>query len=136
MVSGQRTRIFSYDIQLRSELSHSVSLELVVYLVSSQFSEFQVRRRHVMAQEPPRPVGPRGEEKARPSVRLSPFFNSSVRHACYSSINVMLEMPFTVVFIVSSSVQSIPNAARAKGQTSPLIALIAIGTAIMKQLPH
>ena len=31
----------------------------------------------------------------------------------------MLEMPFTVVFIVSSSVQSIPNAVRAKGQTSP-----------------
>ena len=41
MVSGQRTRIFSYDIQLRSELSHSVSLELVVYLVSSQLVSFK-----------------------------------------------------------------------------------------------
>jgi len=77
MVSGQRTRIFSYDIQLRSELSHSVSLELVVYLVSSQFSEFQVRRRHVMAQEPPRPVGPRGEEKARPSISVLQQFSST-----------------------------------------------------------
>jgi len=28
-------------------------------------------------------------------------------------------MSFTVVFIVSSSVQSIPNAVRAKGQSSP-----------------
>ena len=34
-------------------------------------------------------------------------------------------MPFTVVFTVSSSVQSIPNAIRAKGQSRPLIALIA-----------
>ena len=57
----------------------------------------------------------RGEEKTRPSVRPSPLFNTSVRHACYSSINAMLEMPF----IVSSSGQSIPNAVRAQGQTSP-----------------
>ena len=35
-------------------------------------------------------------------------------------------MPFTVVFIVSSSVQSIPKAIRAKGQTRPITALIAI----------
>ena len=28
-------------------------------------------------------------------------------------------MPFTVVFIVSSSVKSIPNAIRAKGKTRP-----------------
>ena len=65
------------------------------------------------------PTGGRGEEKTHPSVRPSPFFNTSVQHACYSSINVMLEMPFTVVLIVSSSVQSIPNAVRAKGQSSP-----------------
>ena len=38
----------------------------------------------------------------------------------------MLEMPFTVVFIVSSSVQSIPKAIRAKGQTRPITALMAI----------
>ena len=37
----------------------------------------------------------------------------------------MLEMSFTVVFIVSPSVQSLPNAVRAKGQTRPTIALIA-----------
>ena len=37
-------------------------------------------------------------------------------------------MLFTVVFIVSSSVQSIPNAVRAKGQTRPLIAFIAFLT--------
>jgi len=39
----------------------------------------------------------------------------------------MLEMSFTVVFIVSSSVQSIPNTVRAKGGTDqpPYIALIA-----------
>jgi len=35
-------------------------------------------------------------------------------------------MSFTVVFIVSSSVQSIPNAVRAKGQTRPLTVLIAV----------
>ena len=35
-------------------------------------------------------------------------------------------MSFTVVFIVSPSVQSIPNAVRAKSQSSPLIALIAV----------
>ena len=51
----------------------------------------------------------RGKEKTRPSVRPSPFFNTSVRHACLSLINVMLEMPFIVVFTVSSSVQSIPQ---------------------------
>jgi len=37
-------------------------------------------------------------------------------------------MSFTVVFIVSPSVQSIPNAVRAQGQSSPLIALIALLT--------
>ena len=61
-------------IQLRSELSHSVSLELVVYLVSFQFSEFLESRRHVRPEQPPRPVGPRpGSEakrrRVRPSVR-------------------------------------------------------------------
>jgi len=56
----------------------------------------------------------------------SPIFNSSVQHARLRSINVMLEMSFTVVFIVSPSVQSIHNAVRAKSQSSPLIALIAV----------
>ena len=52
----------------------------------------------------------------RPSVAVLQQFSS---HACYSSINVMLEMSFIIVFIVSSSAQSIPNAVRAQGQTSP-----------------
>ena len=39
------------------------------------------------------------------------------------------EMLFTIVFIVSPSVQSIPNAIRAKGpDQTPLIALIAVYT--------
>jgi len=51
----------------------------------------------------------------RPSV--SPSFNTSVQHACYSLINVMLEMSFTAVV---SPVH--PQAVRA---TRPLI-LIAV----------
>jgi len=102
-----------------------LSLELFVYMVSSQFSEFLVSRRHVRSDEPPRPVGPRlgvrwregASPSVRKSVRPSSFFNSSVQHACFRSINVMLEMSFTIVFIVSSSVQSIINAIRAVGQT-------------------
>ena len=65
-------------------------------------------------------------EKVRSFVRPSPFFSSSVRHACLRSITVMLETSFTVVFIVSPSVQSIPNAVRAQGQTRPLIVPIAV----------
>ena len=44
-----------------------------------------------MLEEPPRPVCPTGGEakrrRARPSVRPSPFFNTSVRHACLSQFN-------------------------------------------------
>jgi len=97
-------------------------------LVSSQFSEFLVSRRHVRSKKAPRPVDPRPEgEVKRRRVRPSPFLNSSVQHVCLRSINVMLEMSFTVVFIVSSSVQSIPNTVRDKGGTDqpPYMALIA-----------
>jgi len=128
MASRQRPRIFSDAVNL--VIQSVLSPELVVYVVSSQFCKLLVSRRHVRSEQPPRPVGPRpgGEVKrrrVRPSVRPSPFFNSSVQHACLRLINVMLEMSFTVVFIVSSSIQCILNAVRAKGQTRPYIALIA-----------
>jgi len=79
---------FSYAVNLVTK--SVLSLELVVYLVSSQFSKFLVSRRHVRSEEPPRPVGPRpGGEVKRRRVRPSPFFNTSVQHACHSSINVI-----------------------------------------------
>jgi len=63
-------------------------------------------------------TGERGEEKVRPSLRPLPFstvqFNTRVTvQKCY------VAMSFTVVFIVSSSVQSIPNAAGLRDRPDP-----------------
>jgi len=107
--------IFSYTVNL---VTQSVVAWLVLSLVNCCSQSPSCKARGA-ASSGRSPTGERGEEKTLPSVRPSPFFNTSVQHACYSSINVMLEMPFTVVFTVSSSVQSIPNAVRAQGPVQP-----------------
>ena len=112
--------IFSYTVNL---VTQSVVAWLVLSLVNCCSQSPSCKARGA-ASSGRSPTGERGEEKTRPSVRPSPFFDTSVQHACYSSINVLLEMPFTVVFTVSSSVQSISKAVRA---TRPHIALIAHG---------
>jgi len=111
--------LLSYDIQLRSHLAiHSVvSLKLaaawlVLSLVNCYGQSSSCKARGA-ASSGLFDRG-RGEEKTRPSVRpsvavLQHFSSTRV----FSSINVMLEMSFVVVFTVSSSVQSIPNAVRA-----------------------
>ena len=76
-------------------------------------------------EEPPRPVYPTGGEakrrRVRPSVRRRSSTLQFDTRVCLRLINVMLEMPFIVVFTVSSSVH--PQAVRA---TRPLIAFIAV----------
>jgi len=101
-----------------------LSFELVVCSVSSQFSKLLVSRRHVRSKEPPRPVGPRPGGGARwregASVRPSPFFNSSVQHACFRSINVMSGNAIyrRLHCVVFSPVH--PKAVRAKGPAQTL----------------
>jgi len=98
-------------------------------LVSSQFSKLLVSRRHVRSKKPPRPVGlrPGGEPKRGPSVHPSPFFNSSVQHACFRSINIMLQNAIhrRLHCVVFSPVH-LQRCKDAGASPDPIIALIAV----------
>jgi len=130
MVSRERPGNSVYSVN--SVAKTVLSPELVVFLVSSQFSEFLVNRRHVRSEEPPRPVGPRpGSEvkrrRVRPSVAVLQQF-SSTRVSPFNKCYVGNVIHRHLHCVISSPVH--PNAIRSKSRTRPLIVLIAAHTGI------